>query len=78
MKNAFLDKDDIRQVFVACDFIDPDGLYANDVDIFEFADKLIQVASFKVARAEREKCIEFVESLNTEVAKALKEKRGQL
>jgi hypothetical protein len=36
------------------------------------------VATMDIARRERELCIEYVETLNTEVAKALREKRGAL
>ena len=76
MQNKYLTEDDIKQVFFQCKMDDPNG-YDFD-ELLDFADKAILTASFNVARAERELCIEFVESLNSEVAKALREKRGNL
>ncbi len=76
MQNKYLTEDDIKQVFFQCKMDDPNG-YDFD-ELLDFADKVILTASFNVARAERELCIEFVESLNSEVAKALREKRGNL
>ena len=76
MQNKYLSEDDIKQVFFQCKMDDPNG-YDFD-ELLDFADKVILTASFNIARTERELCIEFVESLNTEVAKALREKRGNL
>ena len=76
MQNKYLTEDDIKQVFFQCKMDDPNG-YDFD-ELLDFADKVILTASFNVARAERELCIEFVESLNSEVAKALRDKRGPL
>jgi hypothetical protein len=78
MKTPILEKKDIGAIFRACNFKDPDGLYADDVDIYEFADKIEQTIVYRVAQAERAACIDFVRSLNSEVAKALEEKRGNL
>jgi len=76
MQNKYLSEDDIKQVFFQTKMDDPNGY---DLDeLLDFADKVILTASFNIARTERELCIEFVESLNTEVAKALREKRGNL
>ena len=76
MQNKYLTEDDIKQVFFQCKMDDPNG-YDFD-ELLDFADKVILTAAFNVARAERELCIEFVESLNSEVAKALRDKRGPL
>jgi len=76
MQNKYLTEDDIKQVFFQCKMDDPNG-YDFD-ELLDFADKVILTSSFNVARTERELCIEFVESLNSEVAKALREKRGNL
>ena len=76
MQNKYLSEDDVKQVFFQTKMDDPNGY---DLDeLLDFADKVILTASFNIARTERELCIEFVESLNTEVAKALREKRGNL
>ena len=76
MQNKYLTENDIKQIFFASQM---DNVEGYDLDeLLDFADKVILTASFNVARAERELCIEFVESLNSEVAKALREKRGNL
>ena len=68
--------EDIKQIFFYCDHRDPNGSYADGVDILEFGKKLSAFVAAQAAREERVKCIEFVNSLNTEVGKALAEKRG--
>jgi hypothetical protein len=79
MSNPYLTKEEIKSAYLTCHFKDKDGLYAGeDVEIYELADAIIKSSAFSIARAEREFCIEFVESLNPEVAKALREKRGNL
>jgi hypothetical protein len=74
MQNQWINEDDVKQVLFASSI---DGEFDLD-ELSQFADKLVMFASFLIARTEREMCIEFVESLNTEVAKALQEKRGHL
>lgn len=71
-----LSNEDIKQIFLYCDNKDPNGAYANDVDIFEFGQKVAAVVAIKAAKEERQKCIEFVMSLNSEVGKALADKRS--
>jgi hypothetical protein len=45
-------------------------------DLVKFGNAYAQAAEGQIAKKEREECIKFVNSLNTHVAKALKEKRG--
>ena len=66
-----LTNEEIRKVFLDCENTHPDGLYATDIDIFEFGRKLIDVVAVKVQRAEREFCVSIVRDLNSEVAKVL-------
>jgi hypothetical protein len=47
-------------------------------DLVKIANAFVAVATPKIAKAEREECIEFVRSLNHLVADKLKEKRGHL
>lgn len=42
-----LNKEDIKQVFFHCHHEDPDGFYANDVDVIEFGQK---IAAFALAQ----------------------------
>ncbi len=39
-----LDPDDIKQVFFYCENRNPEGFYANDVDIIEFGQKMADFA----------------------------------
>jgi len=48
------------------------------LDIMEFADKVILVASHRIAQTERAMCVRFVNTLNTNVGRALEEYRGNL
>lgn len=61
----------IRQIFLYCENNDPDGLYADDVDILEFGRKVALVAFIAGVRAERRFCVDFTATLNKEVAKTL-------
>lgn len=65
----------IKALFLECENKNPEGLYADDVDLLEFGRKLEAVAREDAAIEERDACIKFVRSLNTEVAKALEDWR---
>lgn len=47
-------------------------------DLIKLANGFIQAAAPKIAKMERDLCIEFVRSLNGQVADALEAKRGPL
>ena len=68
-----LTNDQIKAVFLECDNKSPDGMYADDVDVLEFARKLEEFLGAESAKREQTKCIKFVRSLNVEVAKALED-----
>jgi hypothetical protein len=68
-----LTTDQIKAIFLECNNKDPDGMYADDVDILEFAKKLETFLGAESARREQAKCITFVRSLNVEVARALED-----
>ena len=77
-----MNEQDIKQVLFQCKSQDPDaeanpnGLYCDNLDVIEFADKLEEKILLAAARRERAECIKFVRSLNHLVADALAEKRG--
>jgi len=76
MQNKYVSEEDIKQVFFQSKM---DNLEGYDFDeLLDFADKVIMFASFNIARVERDMCINFVKTLNAEVAQALKDKRGNL
>ena len=62
---------EIKSIFLECENEDPDGMYADDVDVFEYG-RAIERA---VREDERRACITLVKSLNHEVAKALEDYR---
>ena len=76
MQNKYITEDDVKQVFFQSKMDNPEG-YDFD-EILDFADKIVNFSAVAIARVERIHCIDFVESLNTEVAKALIDKRGSL
>jgi len=76
MQNKYVSDEDIKQVFFQSKMDNVEG-YDFD-ELLDFADKVIMFASFNIARVERDMCINFVKTLNVEVAQALKDKRGNL
>jgi hypothetical protein len=75
-------EDDLKRILMACksqdpsEPIDPNGLYTDNLDILEFGRKVEEKVAMLYARKERAECIKFVKSLNTQVARALSDKRG--
>lgn len=75
-----MNEQDIKQILFTCKSqepgaeVDPKGLYADNLDVIEFGNKIAQDAILR----ERAACIKFVKSLNHLVATALEEKRGKL
>jgi hypothetical protein len=65
----------IKAIFLECNNKNPDGLYADDVDLLEFGRKLETEARQQATLEERDTCIKFVRTLNSEVAKALEDWR---
>ena len=65
----------IKELFLECNNKNPDGLYADDVDLLEFARKVEAASTEEAIYTERKECIKFVRSLNIEVAKALEDWR---
>jgi sulfite reductase alpha subunit-like flavoprotein len=76
MQNKYVTEEDVKQVFFQTKMDNVEG-YDFD-ELLDFADKIIMFASFNIARVERDMCINFVKTLNAEVAQALKDKRGNL
>jgi hypothetical protein len=58
---------EIKSIFLECENEDPNSMYADDVDIFEYA-RAVEKA---VREDERSACVNMVKSLNQEVARAL-------
>jgi hypothetical protein len=77
-------EDQVKQIVMQCRSqdpsapIDPKGIYCDNLEVLEFARKIEVSVALKYAREERAQCIKFVESLNSEVAAKLREKREHM
>jgi hypothetical protein len=65
----------IKQVYFYCDEKLPDGIYADEVDIIQFANKIAAVVEPMVAMKEHQRCVKIVSDMNKEVGNALNNQR---
>lgn len=65
-----LSEEQIKQIYFATNYDDPEGL------IYAFARKVEEHLKDEFSKRERAKCIKFVASLNPVVAKALNDWQG--
>lgn len=79
-----MQEQDIKQVLFSCKSQEPDamitieGLYCDNLDVIEFANKIEEHVVPPAVRKERAECIKFIRSLNHLVADALEAKRGKM
>lgn len=59
-----LTTEDIKQIFFYCDNKDPNGYYANDVDILEFGRKIEQVVRAKQTPMTEDQVLDFMMNTN--------------
>jgi len=76
MNNPYLTVEEIRDTFINTKLEENYNFLAEDLE--ELARGLIRAAEPKIAFEEKEKCIKFVRSLNTQVAQALKDFKGEV
>jgi len=76
MNNPYLTVEEINKAFHEV-YLEENYNFLED-DLVKLASAFVMAAMPAIVRTEREMCIEFVNSLNTEVGKALQEKRGGL
>lgn len=67
--NKYLTEDDVKQAFLKCHLEEVYAFLAEDLE--KLADAFVAAAAPKILKEERERNIEFVRSLNTEVAHAM-------
>jgi len=67
----------IKQIFFQSDRPRKDALIADEVDIMQFAEKLLAVAKFEIAREEHKRCVKIVSDMNREVGCALENQRPE-
>ena len=73
-----LSEEKIKQLYFNTDERAKGALVAEEVDIIAFAHEIEKEVALDYARKERKACIDFVASLNPEVAKKLEVKRGKM
>ena len=73
-----LSEEKIKQLYFNTDERAQGALVAEEVDIIAFAHEIEKEVALDYARKERAACIEFVKSLNPDVAAKLQEKRGEM
>ena len=76
MNNPYLTFNEIKEAFRSA-YLEENHNFLEE-DLMALANAFVMAAMPAIVRAERNLCIEFVKSLNPEVAQALKEKRGNL
>jgi predicted sugar kinase len=76
MKQLYLTTDEIKDAFRKVHLEESHNFL--EEDLVKLANAFVMAAMPAIVRLEREMCIDFVNSLNTEVGKALQEKRGGL
>jgi hypothetical protein len=67
----------IKQIFFQSDRPRKDAMLADEVDIIQFAEKLLAVAYYEIARKEHMRCVKIVSDMNREVGGALENQRPQ-
>jgi hypothetical protein len=70
-----LNEELIKQIFFQSDRPRKDAILADEVDIMQFAEKLIAVARIDIMRAEHERCVKIVSEMNSAVGNALANQR---
>jgi len=70
-----LSEEEIKQVYFYCDEKLPDAIYANDLDIIQFAHKIEAYVAPTIAMREHLRCVQIVSEMNPEVGKALSNQR---
>jgi predicted sugar kinase len=76
MNNPYLTVEEINEAFREVDLEENYNFLQED--LVAIANAFVMAAMPAIVRQERNLCIDFVNSLNTEVSKALQEKRGSL
>lgn len=70
-----INEDLVKQVFFYVDDKDPNGVYADNVNLLDFAQKFYALIRREVAREEHARCVEIVSQMNREVANKLNTQR---
>ena len=66
-----LSEDTIKQIYFYCDIHEENAVIANEVDIKQFARRILEVAEIEIKKQEHQRCVELVADMNREVARTL-------
>jgi hypothetical protein len=76
MNNPYLTLEEIKKAFHET-YLEENHAFI-EADLSKLANAFVMAAMPAIRRLELEMCVDFVQSLNPEVAKALQDKRGNL
>ena len=76
MSNPYLSQEAIKKVFHET-YLEENHVFIEE-DLTKLANAFVMAAMPAIRRLELEMCVDFVQSLNPDVAKALQDKRGNL
>jgi hypothetical protein len=68
---TMLTEDTIKQIYFYCDIHEENAVIANDVDIKQFARRIIEVVEVEIKKQEHRRCVDLVADMNREVARTL-------
>lgn len=66
---------EIKNIFMDCTHKSLTGMYADEVDIVEFARAVEKAVREKAVKQERLECVKLVKTISPEIAKALEDHR---
>ena len=70
-----LSEEEIKQIYFYCDEKLPDAIYAEELDIIQFANKIEAYLTPTIAMREHQRCVQIVSNMNQEVGNALNNQR---
>jgi len=73
-----LSEEEIKHIYFYCDEKLPNSIYADELDIIQFAHKIVSYAIPKAVLEEHERCVTIVKSMNREVGNVLENQRPRL
>lgn len=76
MNNPYLTLEEVKKAFHEANLVESYNFMEEDLS--KLANAFVMAAMPAIVRTERAMCVQFVASLNPEVAKALEDKRGNL
>jgi hypothetical protein len=72
----YVNEDLIKQVYFQCNNQLKDGIYPDGIELIEYSEKLILTAGALIAKAERDEILKIVDTLNPEIARVIRDRRG--